>query len=75
MRTTAPRNGQMFTMTGAQFRTLMRVHRKTIKGLADQFDITQKRVRELRAKGASGFRAEELHFMCTGQWPVGTRSV
>jgi len=33
---------------------LMREHKKTIRGIATRWNLTQKRVREVRAKGVQG---------------------
>jgi hypothetical protein len=57
------------TMSGSMVCRLMRKHRVTISDLASKHQITQKRVREVRAKGVSGFLACECVFLITGQWP------
>lgn len=59
-----------YSLSGADIWRLMRIHHKTIRGLAAEFAITQKRVRQLRSAGATGFNAEEVHFMCAGRWPL-----
>lgn len=56
-------------LSGSMICSLMRKHQVTIAGLAAKFNITKKRVHEVRAKGVSGFLAEEWTFMITGQWP------
>lgn len=56
-------------LSGTAIKRLMRRHRITIRGLAERFNITQKRVRDVRAHGVSGFLASEWCFMITGQWP------
>lgn len=38
-------------MTGKQIRSLMRKHRKTIRGLSAEFGLTQKRIRQVREIG------------------------
>ena len=42
----------------------------TIAGIASKFNLTKKRVREVRAQGVTGFLAQEWTFMITGQWPA-----
>ena len=49
-------------------RRLMRKHGVTIRSLAVKWNITMKRVREVREDGANGFAASEWHFMITGRW-------
>ena len=56
-------------LSGSMVCRLMRKHRVTISDLASKHQITQKRVREVRAKGVSGFLACEWVFLITGQWP------
>ena len=56
-------------LSGAMVRRLMRKHRVTIANLAAKHNITQKRVREVREKGVSGFLALEWVFLITGAWP------
>ncbi|MNE75675.1 hypothetical protein D3C80_1718570 [compost metagenome] len=46
----------------------MRRHRLTIREMGKANQITQKRIRQVRTEGLSGFRASEWHFMITGQW-------
>jgi L-ascorbate metabolism protein UlaG (beta-lactamase superfamily) len=41
-------------LTAASIRQLMRRHRKTIRGVARTWGLTQKRVREVRAHGVRG---------------------
>jgi hypothetical protein len=57
-------------LTGTQIRSMMRRHRKTIRGLAAEWSITMKRVREVRARGVTGFYAEEWTRLITGNWPT-----
>lgn len=42
------------TLTGHSVRGLMRTHRHTIRGLARAMNITQTRVRTVRARGVAG---------------------
>ena len=51
-------------------RTMMRKHKVTIASIASKFNLTKKRVREVRAQGVTGFLAQEWTFMITGQWPA-----
>ena len=51
------------TLSGAMVRRLMRRHRITIAGLAAKHNITQKRVREVRAKGVAGFLAQKWCYL------------
>lgn len=57
-----------YKLPGEMVRHLMRRHGVTIRGLAEKFHITQKRVREVRAAGVCGFLANEWHYLITGQW-------
>jgi hypothetical protein len=57
-----------YMLPGALVRRLMRKHGVTIRCLAQQFNITMKRVREVRTEGARGFAANEWHYMITGVW-------
>lgn len=41
-------------LSGAEVRSLMRRHRKTILGLAESMNITLKRVRQVRDEGVKG---------------------
>jgi hypothetical protein len=59
---------QALQLPDAAVRHLMRKHGVTIRVLAQRFDLTMKRVREVRAKGVSGFAASEWHYMITGAW-------
>lgn len=45
----------MQRLTGSTITRLMRQHGKTIRGLAAQMNITQTRVRHVRAHGVEGF--------------------
>ena len=44
----------MNELSGRQIRAMMRANRKTIAGVAGQFNLTQKRVRFVRANGVKG---------------------
>lgn len=57
------------TLSGAMVCRLMRKHKVTISGLAAKHNITQKRVREVRAKGVTGFLALEWCYLISGIWP------
>jgi hypothetical protein len=63
-----------YRLPGAMVRRLMRKHGVTIRSLAQKFDLTMKRVREIRAEGARGFAASEWHYMITGVWLDGLTS-
>jgi hypothetical protein len=56
-------------INGRTIRRLMRIHKVTIRGLAARYQITLKRVREVRAKGVSGFSGDEWFMLITGKWP------
>lgn len=56
-------------LSGAEVRSLMRCHGKTIRGIATERGLTMKRVREVRANGVTGFLAEEWQYLITGEWP------
>lgn len=57
-----------YELPGAMIRRLMRKHGVTIRSLAQKFNLTMKRVREVRTHGARGFAASEWHYMITGVW-------
>lgn len=57
-----------YRLTGATVQRLMRKHGLTIRLLAAKFNITVKRVREVRAEGVRGLLASEWHYMITGVW-------
>jgi len=57
-------------LSGPMVRSMMRKHKVTIAGLAAKFNLTQKRIREVRTQGVTGFLAREWTFMITGQWPA-----
>lgn len=42
------------TLSGKEITKLMKVHKKTIKSLADEMGVTQIRVREVRSDGVHG---------------------
>lgn len=44
----------MEKLSGHSIRALMRANRKTIAGIARQFNLTQTRVRKVRTNGVSG---------------------
>ena len=60
--------GCNYKLPGAMIRRMMRRRGATIRSLAEKFNITQKRVREVRANGVTGFLTSEWHFMITGEW-------
>jgi hypothetical protein len=55
-------------LSGAEIRRLMRIHRVTIESIAARFNLTRKRVREVRIAGVTGFLASEWHYLITGTW-------
>lgn len=55
-------------LSGAMICRLMRRHRVTIRALASRYQLTQKRVREVRTRGVEGFAASEWHFLICGRW-------
>lgn len=57
-----------YRLSGPMVRRLMRRHGVTIRSLAQQYNITMKRVREVRNEGVRGFAANEWHFIITGAW-------
>lgn len=57
------------SLSAAEIRRLMRQHGQTIRGIAAKHGLTQKRVREVRAGGVTGFLAQEWRFLITGEWP------
>lgn len=57
-----------YNISGAMIRRLMRNHGVTIRSLAQRFDLTMKRVRDVRAEGVRGFAASEWHYMICGVW-------
>jgi hypothetical protein len=61
-------------LTGLAIRKLMRKHGKTIRSLAGEYQLTLKRVREVREHGVHGFLASEWHFLITGKWLDGSTS-
>lgn len=56
-------------LSGREIASLMRRHKKTIRYIAKAHKIPLKRIREVRAKGAEGFFAEDWTFIITGEWP------
>lgn len=61
-----------YKLPGTMAKRLMRKHGMTIRKLAQKFNVTMKRVREVRDRGAYGFAASEWHYMITGVWLDGT---
>lgn len=61
-------HGPNYRMSGAMVRRMMRMRGITIRALAHKWNLTMKRVREVRAEGVRGFAANEWHFMITGAW-------
>jgi hypothetical protein len=47
---------------------------ETIRSLAGEYQLTLKRVREVREHGVHGFLASEWHFLITGKWLDGSTS-
>lgn len=64
-----------YRLPATMVRRLMRKHDVTIRSLATKFNITMKRVREVRSAGARGFAASEWHYMITGVWLDGSTQV
>lgn len=58
-------------LTGSGVVHLMRKHQVTMRDIKAKYQITLKRVREVRAKGVYGFAAAEWTFIITGKWPEG----
>lgn len=56
------------SLSGKAVCSLMRQHRITIRAVAKESQITQKRVREVRDRGVKGFLAVEWVFLITGAW-------
>ena len=44
----------MYQLSATDVRRLMRQNRKTIRGIATRWNLTLKRVREVRARGVQG---------------------
>lgn len=55
-------------ISGAGLERLMRQNQVTIRELASRLRVTQKRIREVRRIGLSGFYADEYHWAITGHW-------
>lgn len=55
-----------FKFSGREVRGLMRKHGVTVRDLAARMQITQKRVREVRAKGVIGVSACDFYEWITG---------
>jgi len=58
------------TLSGSMIVGLMLRCKVKIRDIKARHGITLKRIREIREKGAKGFRAEEWVFIITGQWPA-----
>ena len=64
------RGTKMKKLKGNEIRCMMRKNKKTIAGLAKEWNITQKRINEVREKGISGdFPVDEWIRLITGEWP------
>ncbi|MYM92606.1 hypothetical protein [Duganella vulcania] len=61
-----------YRLPGTMVRRLMRKHCVTIRSLSQKYNVTMKRVRQVRADGARGFAASEWHYMITGSWLDGS---
>lgn len=55
-----------FRFTGREIATLMRKHRVTIRELSAKTDITQKRIRQIRATEIAGHAACDWYEAITG---------
>ena len=60
-------------LSGADIRRMMRKHHVKMRDLKKQYQVTLKRIREVRLKGVTGFSAEEWTFLITGKWPEKTK--
>lgn len=58
-----------YVLSGAMVRRLMRTNHLTIRQVATRFNMSQVRVREVRAAGVRGWTASDWHFMLCGRWP------
>ena len=56
-------------LTGSDVKSLMRSHNVKMRDIKAKYQITLKRVREVRESGVRGFAAQEWHFIITGVWP------
>lgn len=59
-------------LTGNMVKRLMRRHKVTMREIKAKFQITLKRIREVRANGVEDFLAAEWIFIITGKWPETT---
>jgi hypothetical protein len=59
-------------LTGTMVKRLMRKHHVTIREIKAKYQISLKRIREVREKGVTGFCASEWTFIITGKWPDAT---
>lgn len=57
-----------YRLPAAMVCRLMRKRGITIRALALKWNVTVKRVREVRTHGVRGFAANEWHYMITGAW-------
>lgn len=63
-----PTTFDMFAVSAADIKRLMRASGKTIDELARESTITQARIREWRRDGLRGFNAIEAIYWITGVW-------
>ncbi|MBW8833447.1 MAG: hypothetical protein JF606_29560 [Burkholderiales bacterium] len=61
----------MRSLTGRDIVRLMRLHRRTMRAIKAEYGVPLKRVREVRARGVTGFMAEDWYRIITGRWPEG----
>jgi len=57
-----------YRLPGTMVCRLMRKRGITIRALAQKWNITMKRVREVRTHDVRGFAVNEWHYMITGAW-------
>jgi hypothetical protein len=57
-----------YVLSGAMVRRLMRTNHLTIRQVATRFNLSQVRVREVRATGVRGWIAADWYFMLCGRW-------
>lgn len=57
-----------YRLPGSMVRRLMRNRGITIRALARRWNVTMKRVRQVRKLGVRGFAANERQYMITGAW-------
>ena len=56
-------------LSGSDIRRLMRKHQVKMRDLKSKYQLTLKRIREVRLKGVTGFSADEWTYLITGNWP------